>query len=549
MNDRVEACLAAGSALHPFMARFTAAIGGSPDSFADFVRQSQARFEGSLLQSLRSRHATAEIPKITHRIWVTSGEQPAMPPDSYMANYLKANQALPQDMLHMFWTNSAAVAEHVQRHAAQAHCVNLCTVGIGMVSEDPMFTKVLALLTHRKFVLAADVLKFVILNRFGGIYADMGITFDQQIVDLARISDYAFVVSDNVFLQSSFFACAPGADLCRMFLAVMNHPAAFLPEFALLGQTPCALDEVHVFAGFGLTACAMLFLPESARALMVPANSPNLTWESQRSWYGHEAKHGNAIVDQTPPSVFTEAMFSEAAQVWQDCVTLFGTAPLLRAQLRALIVTAPYFAEHPTPFCRRFFFQGSDKALSWHNYAYIYNYLLGTRVGRVRRILEIGIDTNRLDVPSTIGATDVPGASLRGWRECFPDATVVGAAGDVRILFQDEGIETYWVDQTRADAVARLFDLSGGPPFDVIIDDGLHSFAANQTLLAGAYPHLSADGVYIVEDVANHDVAAWMAFLESAHIVAAVLSIPNANNQSDNRLVIIPGGQNLPRGQ
>lgn len=543
LNTVVSGYLEAPAKSHPFMARFLKEIDADEDGFVGFVRQVQTQFETSLLQSLRNPYAANEIPPFTHRIWLTKPSAIALPPDAYLDNIIRMNLVLADGATHFFWTNSSQVMAHVHAKAAMAGCRNLCVMNLDMLASDPLFPNVERLVVDSKFVVAADILKFIVLNRFGGIYSDLGIVYDSDIFDLVRVGDYGLVVSDNIFFQTSFVACAPGADIARLMLALAASPGAFDRSFALLGPTPGALDEVHAFAGFGFTACLMLFLPKGARAVLVPASSAHMQWHSQASWYGDQPKFGNALVATTAASIYTASAFDAADALFQKHVTMFGSDAALRARLRALVVAHGYFATSATRFCEVFFFNGSDKAMAWHNYGYVYNYLLGRMRGGVTRILEVGIGTNNLDVASTMGVTGVPGASLRAWKECFVGATVVGADVDERILFQEPGIETYWVDQTDPGAVAGLFEKAGPAVFDIIIDDGLHTFSANRTLFEVAYTKVRDGGMYVIEDVPNHDVPAWEEYLGGARFCASIVALPSEKNTSDNRLIFVPGGQ------
>jgi hypothetical protein len=94
-----------------------------------------------------------------------------------------------------------------------------------------------------------------------------------------------------------------------------------------------------------------------------------------------------------------------------------------------------------------FYNYGSDKS-SPHNYHKIYSNLLSSQKS-VDRIFEIGLGTNNLDVVSTMGKNGKPGASLRAFRDCFLRAKIYGADFDSRILFNEERINTFFVDQTR----------------------------------------------------------------------------------------------------
>ncbi|MGC4106971.1 MAG: hypothetical protein QM753_11575 [Thermomicrobiales bacterium] len=162
-------------------------------------------------------------------------------------------------------------------------------------------------------------------------------------------------------------------------------------------------------------------------------------------------------------------------------------------------------------------------------------------------MLEIGIGTNHLDVPSTMGVTGVPGASLRAWRELLPLAAIVGADVDERILFQDHRIETYAVDQTRPETIDALMVTLGEQKLDLLVDDGLHTFEANLNVFRHAYPKIRKGGLFIVEDVQKSDVPRWENLLGRSGHLAAIIRPPHATNMNDNCIVVVEGGH-YPEG-
>ena len=120
------------------------------------------------------------------------------------------------------------------------------------------------------------------------------------------------------------------------------------------------------------------------------------------------------------------------------------------------------------------------------------------------RIFELGLGTNNLDVFSNMGVFGVPGASLRGWRELFPRASVFGADIDRRILFDDYRIKTFYCDQLDPCSIRELWghpDLRDGA--DIIIEDGLHTFEANTSFLEASLDHLRPGGIYVTEDIVS----------------------------------------------
>jgi hypothetical protein len=151
---------------------------------------------------------------------------------------------------------------------------------------------------------------------------------------------------------------------------------------------------------------------------------------------------------------------------------------------------------------------GSDKS-THHDYHLIYGPLLSSKREAPMNILEIGLGTNNVDIPSNMGLWGKPGASLRAFRDWAPNAHIFGADVDERILFHDERISTSWVDQTDTKALSQLKLLLDQRRFDLIIDDGLHLPHANFNTLRALLPLLAEDGVYVVEDIEPRHLHYW----------------------------------------
>lgn len=147
--------------------------------------------------------------------------------------------------------------------------------------------------------------------------------------------------------------------------------------------------------------------------------------------------------------------------------------------------------------------QGSDKA-SAHDYYRVYGSILGHRRHKPLNILEIGLGTNNIDIPSNMGPSGRPGASLRAFRDWAPAASVYGADVDPRILFSEDRIQTEWVDQTDRASLAALASKLHDRSFDLIIDDGLHLPHANMNTINALLPLLSDSGTLVVEDINGH---------------------------------------------
>ena len=158
-------------------------------------------------------------------------------------------------------------------------------------------------------------------------------------------------------------------------------------------------------------------------------------------------------------------------------------------------------------------FYGSDKA-NLHNYHYLYGVILKNKKN-IKDIFEIGLGSNNKDVVSNMGRNGKPGASHRAFRDYCETAEIYGADIDKRVLFQEDRIHTFFVNQTEP---ATFEDISTLLPrdFDLVIDDGLHSPNANINSLHFGLKIIRVGGWVVIEDIVAEAVPAWQ-------VVAALL--------------------------
>ena len=153
---------------------------------------------------------------------------------------------------------------------------------------------------------------------------------------------------------------------------------------------------------------------------------------------------------------------------------------------------------------------GTDKVIN--GYAGLYEALFSRGRHEIRRVLEIGIGTMIPGAPSSmVGFAPEgykPGASLRAWREFFPNATIYGADIQPDTQFSDEErIVTVLCDSSDPDQVKKLMSTFNNEQFDIIIDDGSHILANQLKTLRNLYPFLKSGGFYIVEDCGHNALA------------------------------------------
>lgn len=199
---------------------------------------------------------------------------------------------------------------------------------------------------------------------------------------------------------------------------------------------------------------------------------------------------------------------------------------------------------------------GSDKGeltdekliFSWrsHNYADFYSIIFDHTRNSVKKVFECGLGTNNTDVPSNMGADGKPGASLRVWRDYFPNANIYGADIDKRVLFEEPRIKTFYVDQCDPIVIDNMWAEIETKDFDLIIDDGLHTFEAGKCLFENSINNLSQSGIYIIEDVSIPDLVKYQEFFKNKNYnVKYINLIRSTVNVRDNNMVMIRHSTNI----
>jgi 23S rRNA U2552 (ribose-2'-O)-methylase RlmE/FtsJ len=139
-----------------------------------------------------------------------------------------------------------------------------------------------------------------------------------------------------------------------------------------------------------------------------------------------------------------------------------------------------------------------------------------------------------------MGKNAIPGASLRVWKNYFSNASIYGADIDKEILFEEDSITTFYCDQTDRQSLKNMWNIIGETKFDLIIDDGLHTFQAGINTFLESINHLSDIGLYVIEDVKSSDLRIYSDFFLNINIPVEfiVFHCTNKINHDDNLIVI-----------
>ena len=176
-----------------------------------------------------------------------------------------------------------------------------------------------------------------------------------------------------------------------------------------------------------------------------------------------------------------------------------------------------------------------------HTYVDVYATLFDHFRNDVRLVFECGIGSSDETVPSNMTAAGHSGASLRMWRDYFPNAHVFGADVDPKALFEEDRIKTFEVDQTDSASVAAMWEAIGKTGFDLIVDDGLHEMGAGVSLFEASIDRLKPGGLYVIEDISPDRMGAYMDYFAGKPwwVSYALLRRPYPARYVDNGMVLI----------
>jgi demethylmacrocin O-methyltransferase len=139
-------------------------------------------------------------------------------------------------------------------------------------------------------------------------------------------------------------------------------------------------------------------------------------------------------------------------------------------------------------------FFGTDKGdlhFEKHNYAMVYEKYLSPLKNEKVNLVEIGVNDPRF-----------PGASIHMWSTFFPQGVYRGLdinLEKVKHLAQENpNVYLYNVDQTKEDQLIDFAEHT--PPFDVVVDDGIHTAEAQLTSFKALFPYVKPGGYYFIED-------------------------------------------------
>jgi hypothetical protein len=175
-----------------------------------------------------------------------------------------------------------------------------------------------------------------------------------------------------------------------------------------------------------------------------------------------------------------------------------------------------------------------------HTYTSFYDTLFGHCRKEIKKVFECGIGSNNEMIASNMSSTGSPGASLRMWQEYFENADIIGADIDSDIFFNEGRIRCFFLDQLSSSSINFFWKSLEMSNFDLMIDDGLHTFDAAVNLFNGSFRFLKPGGIYVIEDISPWNLDLYVDWLSNEGVNFSVIPLFHLENDiSDDLLVVI----------
>ena len=186
-----------------------------------------------------------------------------------------------------------------------------------------------------------------------------------------------------------------------------------------------------------------------------------------------------------------------------------------------------------TPLCEIAYKYRTDKCPQiFHTYTPVYYEMFKDKP--FKKVLELGIGTMK-----TMKHVDkyIIGASLKMWRDFFPNAQIYGVDYVPEVLFEEERIKTFLVDTRNEEELKELIKKTGSD-IDLVIDDGPHNGLLQMQTARTLMPLLDKKVIYIIEDVISTRLI--RSHLKEYDV--EIIRLERENNgrpMKDNNLVVI----------
>jgi hypothetical protein len=235
---------------------------------------------------LNSVCETQQIPTITHKIWLSNPDHVSMPRIQYINTCKRFYESFDDKWTHIFWVNCVEVRDYISSAIPRNNVeVRLLTLTNGALYFGTEFfnlsNNIIKLINNRNFTFACDHLRIEIIEKYGGVYSDLGLEFKSGFnpSNCLTTHAYSFMMSHDgsLFFQNQLLTGRKHDRFYRVLIEICKNPSMLPVEFE---------DDLSVACGIMITLLYIVLIAKSSdRVFVFVANTNLISITSQQSWY------------------------------------------------------------------------------------------------------------------------------------------------------------------------------------------------------------------------------------------------------------------------
>lgn len=174
----------------------------------------------------------AKIPYLMHHIWLTHPKRPQEIRPQDLENAIKTKSTFAKADVkwsHVVWTNDKnLIPESVKI---------LETNGIEVRSiydyqEDlSLFNLIEGMISDSKWGMASDTLRYVIIEHFGGVYADINFIFNRDVTDEVHKYNFFTKTYESYYVDNFYFGSSQHHPVVQKIIELVEHNMVNPPKY------------------------------------------------------------------------------------------------------------------------------------------------------------------------------------------------------------------------------------------------------------------------------------------------------------------------------
>ncbi len=174
----------------------------------------------------------AKIPYILHQIWLTSPESPKEIREQDLKISLETHETFakaPVQWQQIVWTNDKTLFPKTVK-VLEDNGVQVKSI-YEHQDELASFEMIENLISQQKWGMASDALRYVLVNEFGGVYADLNFNFHRHTTDEAHKYNYFTQEFSGYYIDNFFFAASPNHPIIQKIVGMVERNIVNPPEY------------------------------------------------------------------------------------------------------------------------------------------------------------------------------------------------------------------------------------------------------------------------------------------------------------------------------